>query len=234
MTQKIHLLVVEDDPVVGRYVEKIVQHRGMLCSTASRAEEAHELLKTRGAGAFDLILLDVMLPDQLGWDFMDELQARGDDTPVIILTGLGNVDKRVKGLQLGADDYIVKPFLGNELLARIDAVLRRRQQLPRLTIGDLVIDVAHRVVTRADKRIDLSPREFDLLLYMAEAGGRIVPKAELLREIWDLKFDPGTTVVEVALTRLRGKVDRFGPPMIQTVVKQGYQLVAREILDQST
>jgi len=143
---------------------------------------------------------------------------------VIFVTARRGVEDRVKGLRTGADDYLLKPFEFDELLARIEAVARRRAAVPVLVFGDLRIDVARRIVERAGERIDLSPKEFDLLRMLAEAKGRTVSRTELLNVVWGIRFDPETNVVDALVARLRRRVDRRGTPMIETVIGEGYRL----------
>src|SRR5262245_46665952 len=171
-----------------------------------------------------MILLDVMMPALSGWELLHDLREHGRETPVIFVTARDAVEERVKGLRLGADDYVIKPFAFSELLARIEAVIRRRQSLAPIEVFDLRLDLARRQVRRGDRSIDLSPREFDLLLALVRAGGRVLSRSELLREVWSIEFDPGTNVVDVHIGRLRRKVDRHGPPLIQTVRGEGYRL----------
>ena len=136
------------------------------------------------------------------------------------------MEERVKGLQLGADDYVAKPFDSTELIARMEAVVRRRRALPAIEVGDLRIDLGRRVVERGARRIETSPREFDLLRTLAESQGSALSRKDLLQSVWGIEFDPGTNVVEVQISRLRRKIDACGPPMIETLVGEGYRLVA--------
>jgi two-component system copper resistance phosphate regulon response regulator CusR len=175
-------------------------------------------------GAFDLILLDVMMPGRSGWDLLEELRGCGDATPVIFVTARHEVDERVRGLRLGADDYVIKPFDLAELLARIHAVLRRRGAPTLVQVGDLRIDLVRRNVEDAGRRIELSALEFSLLRALAEAKGRVLSRRELLRQVWDIDFETGTNAVDVQVARLRRKIGKSGPLLVQTVVGQGYRL----------
>ena len=164
-----------------------------------------------------------MMSGRSGWEFLEELRGRGDSTPTIFISARGSVEERVKGLKLGADDYIVKPFAFEELLARIDAVIRRRESLPVLRVGPLEIDPAHRRVQLAGNPVDLSPREYALLLAFVEAKGKVMTRVELLSKVWDIDFDPETNVVDVHVARLRRKLGRDHKNMIQTIKGEGYQ-----------
>jgi DNA-binding response OmpR family regulator len=220
------ILAVDDEPAVRSMISRILSTTESDCALAEDTREARRLLLGPDARGFDLILLDVRMPGTTGWEFLAELRAEGNDTPVIFLTGLDATEERVKGLRLGADDYIVKPFEPSELLARIEAVVRRRRAMPTLEVGDLWMDVGRRIVRRNGQRIDVSPGEFDLLRALMEARGAVVSRAELLAKVWGIDFDPGTKVVEVQVARLRKKIDRAGPPTIQTVVGEGYRIAA--------
>jgi DNA-binding response OmpR family regulator len=200
---------------------------GIEAATAGDAEEARERLAGSGA-PFDLILLDVMMPGRSGWEFLEEIRKGGDKTPVIFLTARHSVEERVKGLQLGADDYVIKPFELSELLARIEAVQRRRDAGLTIEVGDLRMDLARRTVVRGGQRIDVTPQEFDFLRVLVEARGRVLSRAELFEAVWGIRFDPGTNVVQVHVARLRRKNDRRAPMLIQTVVGQGYRIAAPE------
>jgi DNA-binding response OmpR family regulator len=194
---------------------------GMECELAPDADTAEGFL--RGQGSFDVVLLDVMMPGRSGWDFLADLRSAGDETPVLFLSARGQVDERIRGLTLGADDYIVKPFEFRELLARIEAVSRRRKAIPVLAIGELRIDLGRRVVELGGRRIETSVREFDLLRTLVEAHGAVLSRAELLRRVWGVDFDPGTNVVEVLVARLRQKLGRQGRASIETVPGEGYR-----------
>ncbi|MDA1265038.1 MAG: response regulator transcription factor, partial [Planctomycetota bacterium] len=214
----------DDDPGVRQLERTILERRGIEAVAVASASEA-KLKLAEDSGSFDLILLDISMPGQSGWDFMADLREGGDETPVIFLTAHHRVEERVRGFELGADDYILKPFEPAELIARIEAVERRRNILPVINFGDLRVDLAHRVVERSGTRIDCSPREFEVLGALLEAKGRILSKAELLLTVWGLNDDPGTKVVEVQVARLRRKLDQGQESMIETVLGEGYRFV---------
>ena len=218
------ILLVDDSPDVVEALGTGLRSRGVEVEATHDAARAHTCLTERGSGHFDLILLDVNLPGRNGWEFLAELRQLGNEIPVIFLTGLGAVEEKVKGLGLGADDYVAKPVDLNELTARIRAVLRRRGATGVLEFADLRLDVAHRKVERSGRRIELTPREFDLLWALAKAKGQVVTRRDLLRDVWDVRFDPGTNVVDVHIGRLRRKLERHGKPIIRNVRGQGYRL----------
>jgi len=219
----LRVLVVDDEEGVRTFVARVCERRGMHCSTAGNGKEAAAILASEQVD-FDVILLDVSMPEQTGWQFIEHLREAKNNTPVIFLSGQKEVGAKVKGLKLGADDYIEKPFVSEELLARMDAVVRRRDALPVLSLGDLQLDLGRRTVHRAGERIDLSRTEFDLLHCLVEARGKTLSKSELLESVWGIHSDPGTKVVEVHISRLRAKVDRTEPQLIETVVRRGYRL----------
>jgi len=203
------VLVVDDDPDFRSYVLAGLKRAGIDCEGAADGPSAKELLDRVGVEPFDLILLDVKMPGQSGWDLLLEMRELGRETPVVFLSGMDSVAERVKGLRLGADDYIAKEFDFDELIARIGAVIRRRRTLAPIEYADLKLDLAKRTVWRGGHPIGLSPREFDLL-----------------REVWSMDTDPQTNVVDVHVARLRRKIDRAGVPLIQTVRGEGYRLAA--------
>jgi DNA-binding response OmpR family regulator len=218
------LLLVDDDPKFRGFMLRGLEESGLEVETAESGERASELLEAGGTGAFDLLLLDVMLPKSTGWDVLERLRRRGDPTPVIFLTARSAVEERVKGLRLGADDYVIKPFEFSELLARIEAVRRRHASAAALSVGPLQLDLERRAVTCRGVRIEMSPREFDLLLVLARAQGRVVTRTELLEKVWGMAFDPGTNVVNVVIARLRRRLEAWAPNLIRTVVGEGYVL----------
>ena len=218
------ILVVDDDPKIRQFLERGLEESGMLCVTAESGEKALQLAR---AQAFDLVLLDVTMPGLQGWDVMEALRAEGRELPVIWVTARDAVDERIKGLKMGGDDYVVKPFAFGELLARIHAVLRRRRDNMVTQVADLEIDHLHGVVTRAGKKLDLTRTELSLLKCLVDGGGDAVPRADMLQAVWGIDFDPGTNVVEVHIRRLRKKIDDpFGEPLIHTVRGAGYALHA--------
>lgn len=221
------ILVVDDDPKLREYVAAGLVESGGECATASDGESALELLKN-DPKSFDLILLDVMLPAKSGWELLDDLRERGQETPVIFVTARDTVEERVKGLKLGADDYVIKPFAFSELLARIEVVIRRRRMLPPIEVRDLRLDLGKRAAYRGEHRIDLSPREFDLLLGLVRAEGRTLSRADLLRDVWGFEREPETNLVDVHIGRLRRKLDRYGTALIETVRGSGYRIAVKE------
>ncbi|MGH8474604.1 MAG: winged helix-turn-helix domain-containing protein, partial [Methylococcales bacterium] len=179
-------------------------------------------------GSYDAAIIDIMLPGMDGLALIEELRGRRIRLPVIILSAKRTVDERVQGLQAGGDDYLTKPFAFSELLARIYALIRRANNTAEptgITVGDLHIDLLARVVTRASKKIDLQPREFSVLEYLARNAGRVVSKTMIMERVWDYNFDPRTNVVESRICRLRDKIDKgFATPLIHTVRGMGYVL----------
>jgi two-component system OmpR family response regulator len=220
------VLVVDDDPDFRSYVLAGLKRAGIDGEGASDGHAAKELLDRVGVEPFDLILLDVKMPGQSGWDLLLEMRELGRETPVIFLSGLDSVEERVKGLRLGADDYVAKEFDFQELVARIGAVIRRRRSLAPIEYADLKLDLARRTAWRGGQQIILSPREFDLLRTLVSRAGQVIARTDLLRDVWSLDIDPHTNVVDVHVARLRRKLDRHGVPLIQTVRGEGYRLAA--------
>lgn len=219
------ILIVDDDAKVRAFLTRGLTESGMVCESAPDGSAA--LARLREA-RFDLVLLDVMLPGIQGWDVLSALRAEGRSVPVIWVTARDAVDERIKGLQLGGDDYIVKPFAFAELLARVHAVLRRHRESRPLQVGDLEIDLLAGVVRRAGQVLDLTRTESALLRHLAEHAGRTVTRTELLQSVWGITFDPGTNLVDVHIRRLRGKLDDpFGEPLIHTLRGAGYVLESR-------
>lgn len=225
MASPLRILVVDDDPTYLRVTEIGLETAGMECATATNGELGLGLLEREGPGAFDAVLLDVEMPECGGWELLLRVRERGDEVPILFVTGRDSLEERVRGLRLGADDYIVKPAEFDEVLARIEAVVRRRRALPTLQYGSLTLDLARRRVARAGNSVDLSPREYDLLLALVQAEGQVVSRTELLREVWDMDFDPETNVIDVHIGRVRKKLGRFGASCIETVRGEGYRVV---------
>jgi len=219
-----HVLIVDDDPKFRGFLSQGLEESGIATEQVESVDDAFETLGQTRDSPFDVILLDVMMPERSGWELLESLRKGGDNTPVIFLTARHEVSERVKGLELGADDYVIKPFDFEELLARIQAVVRRRKASSVLEAGPLRIDLARRIVERDGRRIETSPREFELLHALAERAGATYSRAELLRRVWNMDFDPGTNVVDVLVARLRRKLDVGAPRLIETVVSEGYRL----------
>jgi two-component system OmpR family response regulator len=223
------LLVVEDDRETASYLQKGLGESGY---TVDRAGDGRDGLFLASSGGYDAIVLDRMLPGMDGLAVVGALRAAEIRTPALILSALGSVDDRVKGLRAGGDDYLVKPFAFSELLARIEALLRRGAALPQTTtlrVADLELDLLTRTVKRRGKAIDILPREFRLLEYLMRNSGHVVTRTMLLEHVWDYHFDPQTNVVDVHVSRLRQKIDKtFERPLLHTVRGAGYCLRAPE------
>lgn len=217
------ILLVDDDRDYRLLVRHALEKVGMRVVEVPDGPSAVRYLDhTPEGGVVDLILLDVHMPGETGWEVLERWRLRGRVTPVIFLTGVDQTDERVRGLNLGADDYVVKSLDFKELAARIHAVMRRHRDTSRIVVGDVEIDVVKRIVRRGKRLLDLSPREFDLLRVMANAPGRVWSRAELLDAVWNIRFDPETNVVNVHIARLRRKLDLLGSPLVHTVRKEGY------------
>ena len=218
------LLLVEDEEEVARFILKGLREAG---HEAEHAATGPDAMARAGAG-FDAIILDRMLPGVPdGLAVVEHLRAAGDTTPVLILSALGEVDERVRGLKAGGDDYLGKPFALSELLARVEALTRRAREQPvtRLSVGDLELDLLSRQVRRGGQKLDLQPREFRLLEFLMRHAGQVVTRTMLLEGVWDYHFDPQTNVIDVHVSRLRQKVDKpFATAMIHTVRNSGYML----------
>ena len=190
---------------------------------AEDGEQGLAILEASDPAHFQLILLDVEMPKASGMELLIRLRECSNELPVIFVSGVDTTEQRVLALRMGADDYINKPVEYEELIARIEAVLRRRNALPIERFGDLTIDLALRRVERAGSAMELSPREYDLLLAIMRAQGETLSRSALLREVWDIEFDTGTNLVDVHVGRLRKKLNRFGANVIETVRGSGYR-----------
>lgn len=222
-----NILIVEDEPKTAAYLLKGLKENGFNTDVADQGDAG---LRLAQAGNYDLILLDVMLPEQDGWSVLVELRRSGKETPVLFLTARDTISDRVKGLELGGDDYLVKPFAFAELLARVRSLLRRSttRQPDILRFADMDIDLINQRVTRGGARIDLAPKEFALLSLLARRTGEVLPRALLAGQVWDIHFETDTNVVDVAVRRLRAKVDdAFAVKLIYTVRGVGYVLEER-------
>jgi len=221
------LLVIEDEEKTAAYLRKGLSENGFIVDTSSDGEAGLALAKQ---SAYDLLILDVLLPRREGWSVLRELRRVGNQTPVLVLSAIGSVDERVRGLGLGADDYLVKPFSFLELLARIQSVLRRgpARQSEVFRVSDLEVDVPHFKASRQGKRIDLTPKEFQLLSLLARRPGEVFTRTVIAGQVWDMNFDSNTNVVDVHIRRLRSKVDDpFNTKLIHTVRGLGYVLEER-------
>jgi two-component system OmpR family response regulator len=217
--------LVEDDVETAAYLKKALTEAG---HGVDHTASGRDGLMLAAADPYDVIILDRMLPQVNGLTILRAIRASGVKTPVLILTALGGIDDRVEGLEAGGDDYLIKPFAFAELLARLNALARRpapRDAPTFFAVADLRMDLLSRKVTRAGTRIDLQPREFQILEYLMRNAGRLVTRTMLLEGVWDFHFDPTTNIVESHISRLRGKVDRdFGSELIHTVRGSGYCL----------
>jgi len=221
-----HILIVEDEQKIAAFLRRGFTENGFVVDVAEDGEKGLEYALAR---KMDLIILDVGLPRRDGWSLIAELRKAEIHTPVLFLTARDSVPDRVKGFDLGADDYLIKPFHFSELLARVRSLLRRsperREEI--ITVGDLEIDPRRHKVTRAGTVLTLTPKEFSLLLFLASSAGDIVSRTEIVEQVWDINFDTGTNVVDVMMRRLRAKVDDpFETKMIQTIRGVGYVLKA--------
>ncbi|MFC3607924.1 heavy metal response regulator transcription factor [Stutzerimonas tarimensis] len=220
------LLVAEDEPKTGLYLQQGLSEAGFV---VDRVTDGAEALHRALGEPYDLLILDVMMPGLDGWEVLRLLRAAGREIPVLFLTARDRVEDRVKGLELGADDYLVKPFAFSELLARVRTLLRRvggGGSAPTiLAIADLQVDLLGRRVSRGGQRIDLTAKEFALLELLLRRRGEVLPKSLIASQVWDMNFDSDTNVIEVAVRRLRAKLDEpFEPRLIHTVRGMGYRL----------
>lgn len=219
------VLIVEDDPKIAGFIHAGLKQAGFAVDHASDGEEGLNLAL---AEPYDVAVVDLMLPRRDGFSLIEGLRGRKNNTPVLILSAMRTVDDRVKGLQTGGDDYLTKPFAFAELLARVQALIRRSSgtvEPTRLTVKDLSLDLLTRDVIRAGERITLQPREFALLEYLMRNAGRAVSKTMILEHVWDFHFDPQTNVVDVLVCRLRSKLERGqGEKRITTIRGVGYVL----------
>ena len=221
------ILIVEDEVKTLAYLKKGLTEAGFGVDTAKQGDEGLLLATSK---EYALLILDVMLPGMDGWCLLSELRKKGNQTPALFLTARDSVDDKVKGLKLGADDYLIKPFAFSELLARIQTILRRGQNRPleTLQIADLEIDFLKHKVARAGKKIELTSKEFLLLSYMARRSGDALSRTVLAEQVWDMNFDSDTNVVDVAVRRLRAKLDDpFDKPLIHSIYGVGYVFEAR-------
>jgi DNA-binding response OmpR family regulator len=222
----VRILVVEDDRTVGQYVARGLTEARY---TVELVADGTLGLERASEGPWDLIVLDLRLPGLSGLDLLRTLRDRGNGTPVLVLTAQDAVEFKVDALRMGADDYVTKPFAMAELLARVEAIGRRPKAFtpPVLQVADLTVDTGSRVVTRGGRALDLTPKEYDVLVYLARHAGRVMSRTLITEYVWDYHFDPGTNIVDVVINRLRKKVDQGpGPKLIHTIRGVGYVLRA--------
>ncbi|MCL4478925.1 MAG: heavy metal response regulator transcription factor [Deltaproteobacteria bacterium] len=222
-----HILIIEDEKKTADYLRKGLTENGFVVETAENGANG---LYYAGISDYDMIILDVVLPDMNGWSVLSEIRRNGKQTPVLFLTARDGVQDRVKGLELGADDYLIKPFAFSELLARIRSILRRGpgrlQEV--LIIADLEIDLLKHKAHRADDQLDLTSKEFTLLAFLGQRKGEVISRTLIAEQVWGMNFDSDTNVVDVAIRRLRKKVDDpYEEKLIHTVRGVGYVLEER-------
>jgi two-component system OmpR family response regulator len=219
------ILLIEDDKEAAAYLVKALKEAGHVPDHAPDGEEGASLA---GEGGYDVLVVDRMLPKRDGLSIIEDLRGRGDDTPALILSALGQVDDRVKGLRAGGDDYLAKPYAFSELLARVEALGRRRKPGEGETVyrvADLSLDRLGHTVTRGGQAVPLQPREFRLLEFLMKNAGQVVTRTMLLENVWDYHFDPQTNVIDVHISRLRAKIDKgFGEPLLHTIRGAGYMI----------
>ena len=223
------VLIVEDEPKTGEYLRQGLTEAGYIADLVPNGSDGlHMALQ----GEYSLVILDVMLPGLNGWQVLQALRDRGLHMPVLFLTARDHVEDRVKGLELGADDYLVKPFSFAELLARVRIILRRghpANEGTTLTVADLELDLLRRRVSRSGKRVDLTAKEFGLLELLMRRHGEVLPRSLIASQVWDMNFDSDTSVVETAIRRLRSKMDSpFEKTLLHTVRGMGYILEERD------
>jgi two-component system, OmpR family, response regulator len=223
--EQMRILVIEDDASVLDYISRGLRESGFAVDQSADGKDG---LYRASAEKYDALVVDRMLPGIDGLTIIRTLRGADNNTPALILSALGEVDDRVKGLKAGGDDYLVKPFAFAELLARIEALLRRKESssaVTRLRVADLEMDLLSHKVTRAGKSLNLQPREFRLLEYLMKHAGQVVTRTMLLENVWDYHFDPQTNVIDVHISRLRQKLDKeFDKPLLKTVRGAGYML----------
>jgi two-component system copper resistance phosphate regulon response regulator CusR len=225
------ILLVEDQPTAARYLAKGLGEEGMRVDVAANGPDGLHQLLTED---YDLAILDIMLPGLDGWTILETARRAGRTVPVLFLTARDDVDDRVRGLEAGADDYLVKPFAYTELLARVRVILRRHSPIPQaapsvLQVGDLTLDLLRHRATRDGERINLTSKEFTLLSVLMSRAGEVLSRTVLATQVWDINFDSDSNVVEVAINRLRAKIDEpFPTRLLHTVRGAGYVLDVRE------
>jgi len=223
--QLMRVLIVEDDEQIASFVIKGLKQAGFAVDHVADGEDGLHMAEVN---PYDVMIIDIMLPKRDGFSVIESLRSRGNTTPILVLSARGSLDDKLKGFQSGSDDYLTKPFSFSELLARLQALLRRSTRGQRqnvLSVGDLQMDLLRRTVRRSNREIVLQPREFALLEYLMRNSGNVVSKTMILEHVWDYHFDPQTNVVDVLIHRLRNKIDKdFQTKLIHTVRSVGYVL----------
>ena len=217
------VLLVEDEAKIRSFIEKGLKAEGFVVDSLDNGEDAYQQLLLH---PYDAVVLDIMIHGRDGLSVLKGIRAKGINTSVILVTARGELDDRLEGLNLGADDYLAKPFHMDELVARLRALYRRTSgaQLNVIRVGDLSINLATREVIRAEESIELTPREFSLLELLARSPGRVYTRVQILESVWSYDFDPNTNLVDVYIKRVRKKVDELGEPLIETVRGVGYKI----------
>ncbi len=224
--QSTSILIVEDDKNIAKLIEKKMQQLHYSVDIAYDGERASKKAMEK---KYDLIILDIYLPKKSGLEVLKELRLNARATPVLILSAKAEIKDRVQGLQMGADDYLIKPFDVKELLARVDALLRRTKRSNILSIADLTVDIVHRTVRRGETEIELTQKEYALLEYLLRNKNNVVSRRTLTEEVWKLAFDPGTNVVDVYINYLRKSIDKdYSPKLIKTVYGEGFMISDEE------
>ena len=223
------ILIVEDEEKTGNYLQQSLVESGFTVDLATTGLDGLHLATS---DQYDLFIFDVMLPELDGWQLVKTLRSHSNQTPVLLLSALGRPDDKIKGLELGADDYLAKPFVFSELLARVRSLLRRGQQQIRQTqfiVGDLYVDLLKRKVTRSGKRVELSTKEFSLLEFFLRHQGEVLTRSLIASQVWDINFDSDTNVIDVSVKRLRDKIDTgTDKKLIHTVRGMGYILELKD------
>lgn len=224
MQELVKILLIEDDKQVADFVSNGLEEQGYSVVCAYDGEKGKQLAIDKH---FDLLIVDRMLPSCDGLSIVEKVRSGGNKVPVLFLSALADVNDRIDGLKAGGDDYLVKPFAIEELLARIEVLLRRQDAVPttRLKVGDLELDLLTQKVSREGKNLNLQPREFRLLEYLMKHAGQVVTRTMLLENVWEYHFDPQTNVIDVHVSRLRQKIDKdFDTPLLSTIRGEGYML----------
>ena len=223
---KMHVLIIEDDTQTAKFIQKGLQESGF---TVDHAIDGETGLQQAMSNHYDALVIDRMLPRLDGLQIIENLRGQGFSVPILILSALGEVDQRVEGLKAGGDDYLVKPYSYIELLARLQALIRRtqtHQEVNQLQVADLKMDLLKRQVSRANVKIELQPKEYILLECLMRHAGEVITRTMLLEKVWDYNFDPQTNVIDVHISRIRAKIDKdFEVPLLKTIRGSGYILI---------